>query len=101
MKNLIAICLLTLLIGLGCGPSTQSVRVQPPAPEDTIKSTLTHLTETGVIDSGIVSLEESIEKLKETDPDKGNELAADLEKLKSTRNPAAVKSQAQTMLDKL
>lgn len=101
MKSFVAVCLLGVALSVGCTSGTESVPVQEPAATDVIKSSLNHLAETGEIDSGIMVLEENIEKLKESDPAKGSELSADFAKLKSAGSPAAVKSQASAMLQKL
>lgn len=101
MKSFVAVCVLGVALSVGCTSGTESVPVPEPAATDAIKSGLNHLAETGEIDSGIMVLEENIEKLKESDPAKASELSTDLTKLKSAGSPAAVKSQASAMLQKL
>ena len=103
MKYALAVCLLSLTALVGCGGrSTESVAVEETPAAVEIRSSLEYLAETGQVDSGVMSIEENIAKLQETDPAKATELSADLEKLKkSANNPAAVKSQAQAMLGKL
>ncbi len=100
MKSFVAVCVLGVALSVGCG-SDESVAVQEPAATAVIKSSLEHLAQTGVVDSGIMVLEENIAKLQESDAAKAAELSADFAKLKSASGPAAVKSQATAMLQKL
>jgi hypothetical protein len=101
LKSFVAVCVLGVALSVGCTSGTESVPVQEPAATDVIRSGLNHLAQTGEIDSGIVALEESIQKLQESDPAKASELMTDLGKLKSASSPSAVKSQASAMLQKL
>lgn len=99
MRYCVTIVLLSIAISVGCGPATTSVPATATPADAEIRSGLQYLAETGVVDSGIMSIEESIERM--SDPAKSAELKADLEKLKAASGEAAVKKQAEAMLEKL
>ncbi|NMC21257.1 MAG: hypothetical protein GYA33_12660 [Thermogutta sp.] len=93
---------LLLTVFLGCGSGTPSANVQPPDPQQEIRSVLQQVAETGVLDSGLMLVRERLEAMRETDPAKAQALLQDLSQLESmTGNPNQAKAKAQEMLGKL
>lgn len=86
---------------IGCGPSTSSVPVTPPPVVEEIKMGLKSISETGELDSGMVLVEEKIDRLKEDDPAKAGEIAEIFAKLKTAKSPSEAKKLAKSIIDKL
>lgn len=91
--------LLVIAAAIGCGPSDTSVPAQQAAPVDQVKSALQNVADTGVIDSGIMTVREQIEAMKATDSAKAEELLTDLDALEKLSGDAA-KKKATEMLGK-
>ncbi len=95
-----SLLVLGALAVIGCGGGETSTSVEPPGQEQ-IKPALETVAETGVIDSGLMTVREEAEAMKETDAAKADELLKDLDELESLSDPAEVKAKAQQMIDKL
>ncbi|MCC9606119.1 hypothetical protein LOC68_19480 [Blastopirellula sp. JC732] len=90
---------MTLLMS-GCGEHDESVQQPPVPPTEALRRDLQYIVEHKTVGSEIMTIQSSIEKLKETDPAKAEKLLAEYEKLdKSTGGQAAV--QAKKMLEML
>jgi len=98
--RLIAV-LATAVALVGCGPSTTKIPVKPPAPQEQIKGVLQGLAKTGEKTSGLMVVREQLEEMKKTDAAKADALLKDLNDLEAAKDAAAVKAQAQKMLEKL
>ncbi|MGQ9821332.1 MAG: hypothetical protein ACUVQK_05680 [Thermogutta sp.] len=91
-----------LLPMLGCGQQTPSQSVQPPDPNQEIRSALQQVADSGVVDSGLMVVRERLEAMQKTDAAKAQTLLQDLSQLESmTGNPNQAKAKAQEMLGKL
>ncbi len=94
--------LLLTTVFMGCGQSTPATKVQPPDPNQEIRSALQQVAETGVVDSGLMVVRERLETMRETDAAKAQALLQDLSQLESmTGNPNQAKAKAAEMLGKL
>lgn len=92
---------LLLCVAVGCGTSTPSTEVVPPSTTDAIKVGLQSAAEQGVVDSGLVSVREELEKLKATDAAKADDLLKDLAQLEKMSGADKIKSKAKDMIKKL
>jgi hypothetical protein len=93
-----------ILVGAlaGCGSGDSPKAVTPPAATDAMKATLTEVAQTGQLNSGAMSLEGDIERLRATDAAKADALKKDYDELMSAgNNPVKAKAKAQEMLGKL
>ncbi len=95
------IVVLGVVAVVGCQDGTTSKSVEPPSATDQIKPTLETVAESGVLDSGIMTVEEGLQEMKATDPAKAEELLKDLEELQGMQDPAQIKEKAQAMISKL
>jgi hypothetical protein len=88
---------------VGCGAVTDDdpVDVTPPSTTEKLKASLNDVAQTGQMGSGMMTIEQEIEKLRATDAAKADALKADYEQLKTMNNPAQAKAKAQEMLGKL
>jgi hypothetical protein len=92
---------LLLCVAVGCGTSTPSTEITPPPATDAIKMGLQSAAEQGVVDSGLVSVREELEKLKATDAAKAEDLLKDLAQLEKMSGADKIKSKAKDMIKKL
>ncbi len=95
------IVLLCLLLCAGCGSGVpKPVRVTgTPIPEPSAKEILAEIVKTGEL-SGETHIEEEIEKIRATDPNKAADLHRDYNVLSRLDEPDAIKHQANKMLAK-
>lgn len=92
--------LFTVLIG--CGQSTPATKVEPPDPNQEIRSALQQVADSGVVDSGLIVVRERLEAMRQTDAAKAQALLQDLSQLEAmTGNPNQAKAKAKEMLGKL
>lgn len=102
MISLVRCALLMLLTGLvlGCGPG--STAVPPPAttPADEIRTNLQYIVDSGTKGSEMMTIQQNIEKLAETEPDQADKLRAEFQKLEAARGPQAP-AQAKKMIEML
>ncbi len=96
-RILFALVFVTLI---GCNSADTSTPVQQSAPTDQVKSALQNVADTGVIDSGIVTVREQLDTLKATDAAKAETLLKDLDELEKLSGDAA-KKKAEEMIGKL
>lgn len=88
-----------MAIVLGCGPGGTPVPENTIPVTELIKNDLKSIASSNQLGSEMVTIDENINKLAETEPDKAAELRKDYEKLqKSGGSPA---SQAKKMIEKL
>lgn len=87
----------------GCSGGDHAVKVEPAkvAPTQSLKAGLNDIAQSGELGSGVETLDEEVEKLRATDAAKADELAKEMETLKSLNNPAKIKAQAKKMADSL
>ncbi len=84
---------------LGCGPGGTPVPENTIPTTELIKNDLKSIATTNQLGSEMVTIDQNIEKLAETDPEKAAELRKDYEKLQqSSGSPAG---QAKKMMEKL
>lgn len=95
-----AIMLLLVACLVGCGPSETTQKVEQPAAQDQIKTTLQNVADTGEVDSGLMVVRDGLEEMKATDAAKAEELLKDLDELEQSSGEDA-KTKAQAMLGKL
>lgn len=93
--------LLSLLLCAGCGSGVpKPVRATgTPIPEPSAKEILAEIAKTGEL-SGETHIEEEIEKIRTTDPNKAADLHRDYSFLSRLEEPDAIKQQANKMLGK-
>lgn len=96
------IALFTILAVVGCGGEKKTSVKPPVSPAaTTAKAALQEIAQSGERGSGMMTLRESLEQLKQTDAAKGSALLSDLNALEKATDAAAVKAQAKAMADKL
>jgi len=93
--------LVSALAVTGCGPSSTPVDVPNPPATAAIKQNLQGAVETGQLGSGMMAIDNEIEKLAATDAAKAAELKKEFAAVKSASSPAQVKAKAKEMMDKL
>ena len=99
MKNIASVIFGVLISGsvVGCGPSSDSVPVQAAASElDAIKKGLGEVAETGVVGSAVEDLRNLASKLENKAT--ADTLAAGLNELSVTTDPAKAKALAKKLL---
>lgn len=105
MASLRFLGLLFLLLAVaGCGESIKSVPISPGAPPaavDSAKAVLNDLANTGEMGSGMETLKQSLEQIKQGDAAKGDALLADFEALSAETDAEKIKAKAKEMADKL
>lgn len=102
MNFLRIVLLLSIAAVIGCQGESVSVD-QPealPAAENA-KVMLEEIAQTGEVGSGAMLLRESLEELKQSDAATADPLLADLDELEALTDPAAIKTKARQMADKL
>jgi cellobiose-specific phosphotransferase system component IIA len=97
--------LLPLAVALlaGCSSRAPELRgtAQERAPEETVRSVLEGLAESGQSGSEIGQMMQALEKMKATDPAKAEALIEDANQIMKLSGPEAVKAKAKEMLAKL
>ena len=105
MRILQSACVALACILVGCGGSSTvgdtyvdtDQETQPPA----VKASLEEVAESGQLGSAGYEIREQLEMMKNSGDAKAEGLLADLDKLESAGNPAAIKKLAKEMADKL
>ena len=94
--------LLSVLLCSGCGGGVPKpvVVTGTPAPPTSAREILDEIARTGEL-SGETHIEEEIEKIRATDPNKAKDLHKDYGVLNHLDEPEAIKQQAKKMLAKL
>jgi len=94
-------CLLVLSLAaaIGCSSGETTQRVAPP--KDQSRAVLEAIAQSGIVDSGVMTVKEELEKLKATDPAKADALLNDLADLQKPGSPDRIKAKAKEMLAKL
>lgn len=95
-----AAILFVVALVIGCGDGTTEVPVTETSNTDSIRRNLQSIADTGQKGSEMVAIEQDIQSLTETDPEKAAELSTEFEKLKAASGTQA-KTQAQKMIDSL
>lgn len=103
MKRARVLCVVLAAALLGCsgGSSTAPVPVTPIDPMISAKATLEAMAVDGQIGSGLEEVRMSLEKLKETDPAKGEALLQEYDALAKAGTPDQVRAKAKALLEKL
>jgi hypothetical protein len=104
MSILRVLALLSVLVFVGCGSDITSTPIQPAGPTpaaQSAKATLEEIAKTGELGSGMESLKQSLEQVKQADAAKGDALLADLKTLESTTDAEQIKAKAKEMAGKL
>jgi len=83
----------------GCGGATMNVT--PPSPAEEAVAELERIAETGMVDSAVFLVRESLEELRKTDASKAEELLEALDELKRLQDREKVKEHAAEMISKL
>jgi len=92
--------LMVIALVIGCGDGTTEVPVTETSHTDSIRRNLQSVADTGQKGSEMVAIEQDLQALAETDPEKASELSTEFEKLKGASGTQA-KTQAQKMIDML
>ena len=87
-----------VLVVAGCGETT---KVTPPSPAEQAAAELDRIAKTGMVDSAIFLVRESLEELKATDPSLATEMLKALDELEQLEDRAKVKELAAEMISKL
>jgi hypothetical protein len=98
---LVALALLSPLVGCGTADEPSSVNVTPPPATDSLKAALNDVIQSGQLGSGGMTIEQEIENLRASDAAKADALKADYEKLRTMGDPNQLKAKAQEMISKL
>lgn len=88
-----------VLAVLGCGGTT--TKVTPPSPAEQAKVELEQIAKTGMVDSAVFLLRESLEELKKTDASKAEELLKALDELEKLQDKKKVQENAREMISRL
>ncbi len=100
-----ALCVLVISFAgtiVGCGgPKVTEVEVQQSTAVDDIKKGLEGIAESGVIDSSVEDVRNSIGRFGQEDKAKGDELMKDVDELSGLTDSAKIKAKAKEMLGKL
>lgn len=98
----LALATLGFALLLGCGPKPQfEGGEQETNAEETVKSVLEQIAQTGQMGSDIGLMMQALEEMKATDSAKAEALLKDANDLMSTSGADAVKAKAKKMLEKL
>lgn len=92
--------LLLVVFTVGCPSGSTPVEDPGLSTADLIKNDLQMVVDNGQMGSEMMSIKENLEKLKETDAAKADQLLADLTELEGLSG-AQLTSKAQAMIDKL
>ena len=84
---------------VGCGGSG-GVAVKAPGFEQ-VKPTLEGYARSGQLDSGFSIVREQVQKLKQNDAAKAEQLLKELDELQALRDPASIKTKAKKIVDQL
>ena len=102
MSILRFLVLLAAVAMVGCDGGSGAVSVDAPEVTSSgAKTALEAIAESGEFGSEVMEIREGLEKLKETDSAKGDELLADLDELEAMSGSEAIKTKAKEMADKL
>ena len=88
-----------VLAVVGCGGT--ATKVTPPSPAEQAKVELERIAETGMVDSAVFLLRESLEEMKRTDASKAEELLKALDELEKLQDREKVKEKAAEMISRL
>ena len=100
--SVIAVVTLGLVVsGCGTGPVEEKIAVPYASMVDGMRKTLEIYEKTGILGSGISSLEADIHSIKNSNPAKGNELLKICSELKLLTARDEIKKKAKEMLGKL
>ena len=100
--SVIAVVTLSLVVsGCGTGPVEEKIAVPYASMVDGMRKTLEIYEKTGILGSGISSLEADIHSIKNSNPAKGNELLKICSELKLLTARDEIKKKAKEMLGKL
>jgi hypothetical protein len=98
-----SLLLLSVVVILGCGAG--GAPAGPDAEADStvmsIKSVLEGIAQTGKIDESFGEARGMTDELKETKPEIGNKLSADLDALEALSSPEEIKAKAKEIADGL
>ena len=87
-----------VLVVAGCGETT---KVTPPSPAEQAAAELDRIAKTGMVDSAVFLVRESLEEMKKTDASKAEELLKSLDELEKLKDKTKVKALAAEMISKL
>lgn len=97
---LLAVALGATAVGCGTGPADNPVDVQAPSAVEDMKTVLQGVIESGQpLGSGGYTLQQNIEELKKTDPDKAAKLQPLVDEMITINESGRAKAKAQEMLD--
>ena len=99
-RFLVCALLLASVTAGGCGVSSTPIEQPTSSTVELIKSDLKMVIDNGQLGSEMMSIQNNLEKLREENSAKAEELLADLKALEQASG-AAVKAKAQQMMDKL
>lgn len=100
MMLLLLFGLAPLSLGCSTGPDDTPVDVQAPSPVEDMKSVLQGIIDSGEPPgSGAYALQQDVEKIKATDPDKAAKLQPLVDEMMSINDSGKAKSKAKEMLD--
>lgn len=86
------------LFSFGCGSPPAAVEDAAEGPTPTAREILTEIAKTGVL-SGETHIEEEIEKIRATDPNRASNLGKEYDRLTTFEEVDEIKQQAQRMLE--
>ena len=98
MGKLLALAAVVLFVGCSAGVQDNPVEVTPTGAN--AKIALEGIAESGQLTSDVMTIEDDIAALKESDPAKAEALEKDLEELKAMSKPAEIKKKAAEMAGK-
>ena len=82
--------LMSVFALVGCGPGSTPVPVnEGPAPAESIRTNLQYIIDSGTVGSEMLTIQDDINKIKETDPAKAEELQKQYDQLDKARGSQA------------
>lgn len=84
------VLLFMFVFGLvGCGPGSTPVPVSETPPAELIRKDLQYIVDSGTVGSEMLTIQENINKIKENDPAKAEELQKQYDRLDKARGSQA------------
>ena len=91
MRALYRVSFLLLMCAMliGCGDTSSTEKPAPPTASDAIRRDLDYIVQNKIVGSEVINIQENIERLKETEPDKAAALLVEFKKLDAAHGAKA------------
>jgi hypothetical protein len=102
MKTVYALTVICASVSfVGCSGTVSDNPVEVQETQTPVKTMLEDVAKTGELGSGAMEIRDALEQMKASGDAKADELLSDLDELERMATPAAIKTKAQQMADKL